>query len=179
MGHNVWRTSSNAVNSCLFDKPSDEDEEQTASRLCRKRKSEEPPTISVLEEESAKLENDVKSAAKPVVCFQCKKRYSDHYGVMRHFRALHLQDPKCNACEVQFQHKMHIQNHAQVVHRLRLARWAETGGVRAARSTLARLDTFQVTVVVSKRTSRITRGRFLRIDPSCWPSLSKFGEEEV
>ena len=100
--------------------PSDEDEERIASHPCCKQKSEEMPTISVWEEEPVKLENNVESAARPVVCFQCKKDYSDHYGVKRHFRNLHLQDCKCNACddEVLFQHEMHLQRHAQVVHRL-------------------------------------------------------------
>lgn len=69
-----------------------------------------------------KLENDnVESAARPVVCFQCKKGYSDHYGVKRHFRNSYLKDRKCNACDdkVLFHHEMHLRRHAQEVHRLR------------------------------------------------------------
>ncbi|KAE8311026.1 hypothetical protein BDV41DRAFT_566150 [Aspergillus transmontanensis] len=37
----------------------------------------------------------------------------------RHFKTLHLKDRKCNFCNLSLQHEMHLQRHAQEVHRLR------------------------------------------------------------
>ncbi|PTU18379.1 hypothetical protein P175DRAFT_0560274 [Aspergillus ochraceoroseus IBT 24754] len=71
-----------------------EDEECIARPPARKQKSEVRPSISAWEEQSAALDEQIKEDLKPQVCFQCRKKYSDHYGLRRHFKMSHLQDRK-------------------------------------------------------------------------------------
>ncbi|KAL4766861.1 hypothetical protein BDW60DRAFT_212539 [Aspergillus nidulans var. acristatus] len=98
---------------------SSEDEARTTPPPSRKLKSEEQPTAPVREEQSAVSKEQPKKKSKPMVCFQCNKKYSDHNGVKRHFKTSHLQDRKCNSCDdVEFHHQMHLQRHAEGVHHL-------------------------------------------------------------
>jgi hypothetical protein len=97
-----------------------EDKGRTAPPSPQKRKLEEQPDGSCCTEDIVALEKQVKKKAKAVVCFQCQKKYSDHNGVKRHFRASHLKDRKCNSCvDTEFHHQMHLQAHADLVHLLR------------------------------------------------------------
>ncbi|KAH1694371.1 hypothetical protein KXX12_007782 [Aspergillus fumigatus] len=61
----------------------------------------------------------IQTAQKPLACFQCYKTSSQHQGVQRHFRTAHLGDCKCNFCDMELLHQMHLQNHAAAVHHLR------------------------------------------------------------
>ncbi|RDK41021.1 hypothetical protein M752DRAFT_284523 [Aspergillus phoenicis ATCC 13157] len=75
--------------------PSD-DEDHIARPPARRQKTEERPTISAWEKEFTALDEHIKKEIKPQVCFQCRKKYSDHYGLRKHFKMSHLQDRKCN-----------------------------------------------------------------------------------
>lgn len=98
---------------------SSKDEDRITHPPSRKRKSEEQLSAPVREEQPAAPKGQPKKKPKPVVCFQCNKKYSDHNGVKRHFKTSHLQDRKCNSCDdVEFHHQMHLQRHAEGVHHL-------------------------------------------------------------
>ncbi|PYH95099.1 C2H2 finger domain protein [Aspergillus ellipticus CBS 707.79] len=96
------------------------DENQNTTPPARKRKLDEQSTVILWEKESAALQEDIIHNPRPVVCFQCHKKYSDHNGLKRHFMTSHLQDDRCNFCDdLKFHHEMHLQRHAADVHRLR------------------------------------------------------------
>lgn len=68
-------------------------------------------------------------AARPRRCFQCcgnmklpdhrrTQEWSEPKSTVRHFRKRHLNDRKCNMCEIDLLHEMHLRRHAQDVHRL-------------------------------------------------------------
>ncbi|KAE8387097.1 C2H2 finger domain protein [Aspergillus alliaceus] len=98
--------------------PASDNEGSIADPPTKKQKRPERPTVSAWEENVGAVKKKV-AADKPSACFQCLKEYSDVYGVKRHFKASHLQDRKCNSCDLLLQHEMHLRRHAQEVHRLR------------------------------------------------------------
>lgn len=49
------------------------------------------------------------------LCFQCFKEYSDHNGVKRHFKISHLEERKCNFCNLAVLHEMHLRLHAEQI----------------------------------------------------------------
>jgi hypothetical protein len=81
---------------------------------------EEHPGLSIWEKKRQEDRVHIRSAPKPLICFQCGKEYAQHQGLLRHFRPTHLKDRKCNFCDddMEFLHQMHWQNHAATVHRL-------------------------------------------------------------
>jgi hypothetical protein len=62
----------------------------------------------------------IQTAPKPLIFFQCRKGYSQHQGLLRHFWPAHLNDRQCNSCDdgMVFLHQMYWQNHVAAVHRL-------------------------------------------------------------
>jgi hypothetical protein len=99
-------------------RPAPDNEESIADPPAKKQKRPERPTASVWEEKVGAVKKKA-TADKPSACFQCLKEYSDVYGVKRHFKTSHLQDRKCNFCDLSLQHEMHLRLHAEEVHRLR------------------------------------------------------------
>jgi hypothetical protein len=99
-------------------RPAPDNEESIADPPAKKQKRPERPTVSVWEEKLGAVKKKA-TADKPSACFQCLKEYSDVYGVKRHFKSSHLQDRKCNFCDLSLQHEMHLRLHAEEVHRLR------------------------------------------------------------
>jgi hypothetical protein len=99
-------------------RPASDNEGSIADPPTKKQKRPERPTVSAWEENVSAVKKKV-AADKPSACFQCLKEYSDVYGVKRHFKTSHLQDRKCNSCDLLLQHEMHLRRHAQEVHRLR------------------------------------------------------------
>ncbi|EER42287.1 C2H2 finger domain-containing protein [Histoplasma capsulatum H143] len=80
-------------------------------------------------------EEHIRDAKQPRGCFECYAhpgssdhrrihRYSRPADLSRHFRddhLLHLKDGEpawCSWCEIKLEHKMHVQNHAKMVHRV-------------------------------------------------------------
>ncbi|OJD21254.1 hypothetical protein ACJ73_07407 [Blastomyces percursus] len=80
-------------------------------------------------------EEHIRDAKQPRGCFECYAhpgssdhqrihRYSRPADLGRHFRddhLLHLKDAEpawCSWCEIKVEHKMHVQNHAKMVHRI-------------------------------------------------------------
>ncbi|KAE8130760.1 hypothetical protein BDV38DRAFT_291355 [Aspergillus pseudotamarii] len=72
---------------------------------------------------------DIRTAAKPRACFQCYgnpagfnnrrlKQYSRHKGLLRHFRAVHLDDRHCNYCNESVDNDMCWRRHTVDKHRL-------------------------------------------------------------
>lgn len=72
---------------------------------------------------------DIRTAAKPRACFQCYgnpagrdhrrlMQYSRHKGLLRHFRAVHLDDRHCNYCNESVDNEMHWRRHTVDEHRL-------------------------------------------------------------
>ena len=72
---------------------------------------------------------DIQSAVKPRACFQCYgnptgfdnrrlKQYSRHKGLLRHFRAEHLDDRHCNYCNESLDSEMYWRRHTVDNHRL-------------------------------------------------------------
>ncbi|BDD63414.1 hypothetical protein MAP00_008306 [Monascus purpureus] len=72
---------------------------------------------------------DIRTAAKPRACFQCYgnpagcdnrrlKQYSRHKGLLRHFRAVHLDDRHCNYCNEPVDNEMYWRRHTVDNHRL-------------------------------------------------------------
>ncbi|KAK2740142.1 hypothetical protein FQN57_006257 [Myotisia sp. PD_48] len=59
---------------------------------------------------------------RPEYCFICLKKFSKHSAVTKHIQRRHLQyiEPGdrvvCQLCDVTLEHKMHLQNHAIMVH---------------------------------------------------------------
>ncbi|KAH2891750.1 hypothetical protein KXV75_003550 [Aspergillus fumigatus] len=98
-------------------RPAPDNEELIADPPAKKQKRPERPTVSVWEEKLSAVKKKA-TADKPSACFQCLKEYSDVYGVKRHFKSSHLQDRKCNFCDLSLQHEMHLRLHAEEVHRL-------------------------------------------------------------
>jgi hypothetical protein len=99
-------------------RPVSDNEESIAEPSSKKQKRPERPTLSAWEEKLGTVKKKKVVADKPSACFQCLKEYSDVYGVKRHFKSSHLQDRKCNYCDLLLQHKIHLWMQAQVVHRL-------------------------------------------------------------
>ncbi|EDN05396.1 predicted protein [Histoplasma mississippiense (nom. inval.)] len=77
----------------------------------------------------------IRDAKQPRGCFECYAhpgssdhrrihRYSRPAGLGRHFRDEHLRHLKdgepawCSWCEIKLEHRMHVQNHAKIVHRV-------------------------------------------------------------
>ncbi|KAH2102487.1 hypothetical protein KXV26_008824, partial [Aspergillus fumigatus] len=85
----------------------------------REIEQEEHPSISAWEAKFQETKEHIQTAQKPLACFQCYKTSSQHQGVQRHFRTAHLGDCKCNFCDMELLHQMHLQNHAAAVHHLR------------------------------------------------------------
>jgi hypothetical protein len=83
-------------------------------------KQEEHRGLSAWAKKCQEVRAHIQTAPKPNICFQCGKGYSQHRGLLRHFRPAHLNDRKCNFCDdgMEFLHQMHWQNHAAAVHRL-------------------------------------------------------------
>lgn len=98
-------------------RPAPDNEESIADPPAKKQKQPERPTVSVWEEKLSAVKKKA-TADKPSACFQCLKEYSDVYGVKRHFKSSHLQDRKCNFCDLSLQHEMHLRLHAEEVHQL-------------------------------------------------------------
>ncbi|KAE8413590.1 hypothetical protein BDV36DRAFT_286879 [Aspergillus pseudocaelatus] len=72
---------------------------------------------------------DIRTAAKPRACFQCYgnpagcgnrclKQYSRHKGLLRHFRAVYLDDRHCNYCNEPVDNEMYWRRHTVDNHRL-------------------------------------------------------------
>ncbi|KAL4879841.1 hypothetical protein BJY04DRAFT_228777 [Aspergillus karnatakaensis] len=72
---------------------------------------------------------DIRTAAKPRACFQCYgnpvgfdnrrlQQYSRHRGLLRHFRAVHLDDRYCNYCNESVDNEMYWRKHTVDKHRL-------------------------------------------------------------
>ncbi|KAI2834294.1 hypothetical protein CBS11350_10827 [Aspergillus niger] len=72
---------------------------------------------------------DIRTAAKPRACFQCYgnpagfsnrrlMQYSRHKGLLRHFRAVHLDDRHCNYCNESVDNEMYWRRHTVDKHRL-------------------------------------------------------------
>ncbi|KAH1415219.1 hypothetical protein KXX64_006687 [Aspergillus fumigatus] len=99
-------------------RPASEDEELIADPAAKKQKGPKRPTVSAWQKKLDTIKEKV-AAVKPSACFQCLKEHSDVYGVKRHFKASHLQDRKCNFCDLSLRHEMHLRLHAEEVHRLR------------------------------------------------------------
>lgn len=82
------------------------------------------------EEALRKAGTHIRTAIKPLGCFQCygntvepderrMKHYSRHKHVLRHFRATHLDDRYCNYCNKPVEHEMGLRRHAHKKHRLK------------------------------------------------------------
>jgi hypothetical protein len=99
--------------------PLDDDEDQDMCPPTAKKREGEQPTLSTWDAKLSATKEHIEKAPKPKTCFQCFKKYSDHNGVKRHFRTSHLEDRKCNYCDVALLHQMHLQSHAEQIHRLR------------------------------------------------------------
>lgn len=105
------------------------DGSQTASR---KRRASEEPKPDVHPPPSGPLQDAevyIGAAKKPKRCFQCfgnrslpehrrVQKWSEYKSTLRHFRMKHLGDRKCNFCDIELLHEMHLRNHAAGVHRL-------------------------------------------------------------
>ncbi|KUL81629.1 hypothetical protein ZTR_10596 [Talaromyces verruculosus] len=63
----------------------------------------------------------IRTAKKPLICFQCGKKFTQHQSLLRHFRPKHLNDQMCNFCAdgMEYLERMHWRNHAAAVHRLK------------------------------------------------------------
>ncbi|KAE8148498.1 hypothetical protein BDV25DRAFT_168391 [Aspergillus avenaceus] len=92
--------------------PSDKEDSATSSPA-RRQKTTERST-----KEGGIVNESINPLQRPLMCFQCKKQYSDHNGVKRHFRISHLKDRRCNSCDLSLEHEMHLRRHAQEIHRL-------------------------------------------------------------
>ncbi|KAH1805774.1 hypothetical protein KXX35_000366, partial [Aspergillus fumigatus] len=93
-------------------RPASEDEELIADPAAKKQKGPKRPTVSAWQKKLDTIKEKV-AAVKPSACFQCLKEHSDVYGVKRHFKASHLQDRKCNFCDLSLRHEMHLRLHAE------------------------------------------------------------------
>ncbi|KAJ5871100.1 uncharacterized protein N7529_003453 [Penicillium soppii] len=82
------------------------------------------------EEDMREAEIHIRTAIKPLGCFQCHgnsdepderrmKHYSRHNHLLRHFRATHLDDRHCNYCNNAIEHEMELRRHAHDKHRLK------------------------------------------------------------
>lgn len=84
-----------------------------------------PPRDNMLQE----AEKHIRTAERPKKCFQCygdgklpvhrrAQGWTEYKSTIRHFRSKHLNDRRCNFCETNLLHEMHLRNHAAAVHRL-------------------------------------------------------------
>jgi Protein of unknown function (DUF3435) len=67
-------------------------------------------------------EKEHKLVEKPLVCFQCGKKYSQHQSLLRHFRPIHMNDRRCTSCAdgMEYLEQMHWQCHVAAVHKLNI-----------------------------------------------------------
>ncbi|KAK9311428.1 hypothetical protein V1524DRAFT_41933 [Lipomyces starkeyi] len=95
--------------------------------------TESAALLSARDESFRVSEEHIRTAAKPLRCFQCYgdlgqadnrrvQEYRYHKNLIRHFRTWHMDDRRCNFCgneEGEFLLQMHWQRHAQAIHRLK------------------------------------------------------------
>jgi hypothetical protein len=62
------------------------------------------------------------TAKKPLICFQCGKKYSQYQSLLRHFRPIHMKDRRCKSCAdgMEYLEQMHWQCHVAAVHQLNI-----------------------------------------------------------
>lgn len=84
-----------------------------------------PPPKNILQ----KAEEHIRTAERPKKCFQCygddqlpdhrrAQEWTEYKSILRHFRSKHLKDRRCDFCETELLHEMHLRNHAAAIHRL-------------------------------------------------------------
>lgn len=86
----------------------------------------EATPIEVLEDDEQPLERKRtnqeprETPEKPLVCFQCGKKYSQYQSLLRHFRPKHMNDRRCKFCAdgMEYLEQMHWQCHVAAVHQL-------------------------------------------------------------
>lgn len=80
-----------------------EDDEQPLDKKC---KNQEP----------------CQTLEKPLVCFQCGKKYSQYQSLLRHFRPKHMNDQRCKSCAdgMEYLEHMHWKCHIAAVHQLNI-----------------------------------------------------------
>jgi hypothetical protein len=93
--------------------------------------STQAPSPSLLREDALrKADVHVRTAAKPLGCFQCygnieesdvrrMKHYTRHKHLLRHFRDFHLDDRRCNYCNKPVEDEKGLRRHAHEKHRLK------------------------------------------------------------
>lgn len=107
---------------------SDDDRNVTCKRVAR---GDNKPHAFPSERDIAlqAADKQIQEEGKPRRCFQCfgnrqlpdhrrMQTWSEYKSVVRHFRTRHLNDRRCNYCEEQLLHEMHLRRHAAAVHRL-------------------------------------------------------------
>ena len=88
-------------------------------------------------------EEHIKASNNPLRCFQCygntilldhrqAQEQSDYKSTLRHFRKKHLNDRKCHMYSVDILYEMHLQRHAEEVHRLCIQRKSSTSESRGS-----------------------------------------------
>ncbi|KAF3405616.1 hypothetical protein DPV78_003450 [Talaromyces pinophilus] len=102
----------------------------------RKRSERDVDGLSTVEENQTEILEDDKqplekkrnnqetsqTPAKPLVCFQCGKKYSQYQSLLRHFRPNHMNDRRCKSCAdgMEYLEQMHWQCHVTAVHHLNI-----------------------------------------------------------
>lgn len=96
-------------------------DEDTEERVLKKSKEEKNDKISIAKTKHEQEQEHIRTAKKPLICFQCGKKFTQRQSLLRHFRPKHLNDQVCNFCAdgMEYLERMHWQNHAAAVHRLK------------------------------------------------------------
>ncbi|KUL83660.1 hypothetical protein ZTR_11050 [Talaromyces verruculosus] len=96
-------------------------DEDAKERPLQKSKEEKNDKISTAKTKHEQEQEHIRTAKKPCICFQCGKKFTQHQSLLRHFRPKHLNDQVCNFCAdgMEYLERMHWQNHAAAVHRLK------------------------------------------------------------
>ncbi|KAN0077886.1 hypothetical protein V8E54_006190 [Elaphomyces granulatus] len=91
------------------------DDSQTASR---KRRASKEPKPDVHPPPSGPLQDAECFGNRSLPEHRRVQKWSKYKSTLRHFRRKHLDDRKCNFCDIELLHEMHLRNHAAEVHRL-------------------------------------------------------------
>ncbi|EED20923.1 C2H2 finger domain protein, putative [Talaromyces stipitatus ATCC 10500] len=95
-------------------------DDDTSKKAAKRSNNVENDKLAIAKKKHEQDQKHVKTARKPLICFQCGKKFSQHQSLLRHFRPKHLNDQMCNFCAdgKEYLEQMHWQNHAAAVHRL-------------------------------------------------------------
>jgi hypothetical protein len=90
-------------------------------KALKKSTEEENNKFSSTKTKHEQEQEHIRTAKKPLICFQCGKKFTQHQSLLRHFRPKHLNDQVCNFCAdgMEYLERMHWQNHAAAVHGLK------------------------------------------------------------